>query len=220
MSARGEQRRAALVSAAAELLGSGGPGALTARAVAAQAAVPLAAVTYYFESVDDLVRAAADLLYTGYRAAAESLIAATAVVDDRACAELLVRVWLDPTDGGPHPRRVRGLLLSCAAAGDSPALAPQLRRYDEDLQGLIRRVLAGQGRDGRKARVLLAAVDGFALARLSGVWLPAPVPADPRALTPEQLLSGLTSDVLCVLDQLAPAQKSRAVGSSRPDSAT
>ena len=52
--ARGVQRRAALIEAAADLLLEQGLAALSHRAVAARAGLPLAATTYYFASVDDL----------------------------------------------------------------------------------------------------------------------------------------------------------------------
>jgi len=65
-------------------------------------------------------------------------------------------------------------------------------------------------------RVLLAALDGFALARLSGVpLLDLQVDGDPAGdgdastpvrLGPEVLLAGLTDDLMLVLDDLAPAQ--------------
>lgn len=242
MSARGEQRREALVSAAAVLLGSDGPQALSARAVARQARVPLAAVSYYFGSVDDLVRAGAERLYDGYLAVATALVhaglsnhrgSASGEVGDRYVAALTVRVWLDPTEGGPDPQRVRSLLVSLASAADVPALAPRLRRYDESLQALVVGLLDGAGRSPRRVRVLLAALDGFALARLSGVPLLEVAAADPVAieeLTPAALLAGLTNDLLLVWDELAPVrgddvaapgrQKSRSDGSSRPDSST
>ncbi len=237
MSARGEQRRDALVAAAAALLGRDGPHAISARAVAAEAGVPLAAVSYYFDTVDDLVRAAAERLYDGYLAAATALVdagpdagrtggaaAGHGQPDDRQVAATVVRVWLDPTDAGPDPQRVRSLLVSLASAADSPALAPRLRRYDESLQGLVVSLLQGAGRSPARVRVLLAALDGFALARLSGVPLlaapAAPAPATDPART--GLLAGLTDDLLLVWDDLAPPlpQNNRAVGSSRPDRAT
>lgn len=237
MSARGEQRRDALVAAAAALLGRAGPHAVSARAVAAEAGVPLAAVSYYFDTVDDLVRAAAERLYDGYLAAATALVDASPDAggsgspaparepsDDRRVAAMVVRVWLDPTAAGPDPQRVRSLLVSLASAADSPALAPRLRRYDESLQGLVVRLLQRAGRSPARVRVLLAALDGFALARLSGVPLLA-APADPAPtpdLTATGLLAGLTDDLLLVWDDLAPppGQNRRAVGSSRPDRAT
>lgn len=237
MSARGEQRRELLVAAAARLLGEEGPAALSARAVAAAAGVPLAAVSYYFGSVDDLVRAGADRLYDGYRRDAEALVD-RALSDgppgDAAARALVVRVWLDPAADGPRPGRVRSLLTALASASDVPALAPRLRRYDADLQRLVVRVLSACGRDGTRARVLLAGLDGAALARLAGVPLatdaggadgpavpdPAPGPGTGAPLDAAGLLAGLVEDLALVWDDLAPAQNSRAVGSSRPDRPT
>ena len=71
---RGEQRRSALVEAATGLLGEAGPTAVTARGVAARARVPLAAVTYYFDGVDSLVREAAERLAAGYLEQAAALV--------------------------------------------------------------------------------------------------------------------------------------------------
>lgn len=234
MSARGDARRDALVRAAASLLAAGGPAVLSARAVAAEARVPLAAVSYYFASVDELVRQAAERLYDGYLQQAEALVADSEATDARGArwAEAVVRVWLDPDEAGPDPRRVRGTLTALAAAADSPALAPRLRRYDAALLGLVVRLLRLDGRDTSRARVLLAALDGFALARLCGVDVtqqPETVPADEptgalSALRAEDLLAGLVADLLLVVDELAPAarpaQNNRAVGSSLPDSPT
>lgn len=218
MSSRGERRREVLVAAAATLLGRDGPQALSARAVATEADVPLAAVSYYFATVDDLVRAAAQRLFEGYLDAATRLVEREpAVTGDRALAGLVVRVWLDPTDGGPDPRRVRSLLVSLATSADAPALAPRLRRYDQALQGLVVALLGRAGRNAGRVRVLLAALDGFALARLSGVpLLGSPEPEEtptgagdasgPAGLVPEVLLTGLREDLLLVLDDLAPVQ--------------
>ena len=52
---RSRARREALLRAAVALLAEGGVRAVTARAVAARAGVPLAATTYYFGSVQELV---------------------------------------------------------------------------------------------------------------------------------------------------------------------
>lgn len=57
---RGERRRSALVDAAAALLLSDGLEGISHRAVADKARVPLGATTYYFATLDDLRRAAAD----------------------------------------------------------------------------------------------------------------------------------------------------------------
>ena len=52
---KGVRRRYALVSAAAALLCEGGFDAVRHRAVARRAGLPLAATTYYFSSLDDLI---------------------------------------------------------------------------------------------------------------------------------------------------------------------
>ncbi|MEM6108183.1 TetR family transcriptional regulator [Mycobacterium sp. 050272] len=57
---KGERRRYALVSAAAELLAEGGFEAVRHRAVAQRAGLPLASTTYYFSSLDDLIARAVE----------------------------------------------------------------------------------------------------------------------------------------------------------------
>jgi len=52
---KGAARRDALLEAVIRLLESDGPSAVTHRAVAREAGVPLAAATYYFASIDDLL---------------------------------------------------------------------------------------------------------------------------------------------------------------------
>ena len=51
---KGEARRDALLDAVLRVLGRDGPGAVTHRAVAAEAGVPVAAATYYFATLDEL----------------------------------------------------------------------------------------------------------------------------------------------------------------------
>ena len=57
---KGERRRFALVSAAADLLCEGGFDAVRHRAVARRAGLPLASTTYYFSSLDDLIAKAVE----------------------------------------------------------------------------------------------------------------------------------------------------------------
>ena len=53
--AKGEARRVALLDAVLRVVESSGPAAVTHRAVAREAAVPVAAATYYFAGIDDLL---------------------------------------------------------------------------------------------------------------------------------------------------------------------
>ena len=52
---KGEARRAALIEAVLRIMEHEGPSAVTHRSVAKEAGVPLAAATYYFDSIDDLL---------------------------------------------------------------------------------------------------------------------------------------------------------------------
>jgi len=51
---KGEARRAALLDGVLRVLERGGPSAVTHRAVATEAGVPVSAATYYFATLDDL----------------------------------------------------------------------------------------------------------------------------------------------------------------------
>ncbi|HEY5153501.1 MAG TPA: TetR family transcriptional regulator [Acidimicrobiales bacterium] len=55
--AKGQRRRNALIVAAAEVVAERGYAGVTHRAVAARAEVPVATITYYFSSIDELVLA-------------------------------------------------------------------------------------------------------------------------------------------------------------------
>ncbi|MFC3688160.1 TetR family transcriptional regulator [Aquipuribacter hungaricus] len=197
---RGGQRRAALVAAASALLGEGGPSAVTARAVAGRAQVPLAAVSYYFPGVDALLAEAAEELFTGYRRRAGQL-AASAAGSGLPWEETLVRVWFDPSDGGPEAGRVRGTLQQVLVAATAPALAASLQRWDAALVHEVEQVLRAAGRSTARTRLLLAALDGAALARLGGVDA-----ATGRPVTGGTLLEGLVADLRAVVDDLAPVR--------------
>jgi len=87
---RGRARRAAILEAAIEVVARDGTGALTHRAVAKLAKVPLAATTYYFASRDDLLLEAFKHL-TARRMAAYD--AAFAILPDKLSAEVAAAGW-------------------------------------------------------------------------------------------------------------------------------
>ena len=170
----------------------------------------------------------ATLLGTSFGVFEAYLARATAPVREPtgpALEETVVRVWLDPSDDGPDAARVRSTLLQLVQATGTPSLAASLRRWDADLVRLVEELLSDAGRDSSRTRLLLAALDGSALARLSGIDVGGGGP-----VAGSTLLEGLMGDLRLVLDDLAPvtapepgrevAQKSRAVGSSRPDRPT
>lgn len=73
---RGAARRDAIVEAAAALVIESGPATLTHRTIAQRADVPLAATTYYFASLDDLVGAAGTRLAERWAVHADAVLAA------------------------------------------------------------------------------------------------------------------------------------------------
>lgn len=87
---RGRARRIAILDAAIEVVARDGTGALTHRAVAKLAKVPLAATTYYFASRDDLLLEAFRHL-TARRMAAYD--AAFAILPERLAAEVAAAGW-------------------------------------------------------------------------------------------------------------------------------
>lgn len=168
MSAKGELRRAALVRAASGLLREAGFDALSHRAVAARAQLPLAATTYYFDSLEELVIAAVD------EAAHVEIGGARAVVDAlqprarsaRATAHALVRLVVA---GDPDPGRLLGLYERYVQAGRLPQLREPVRRWNVEVAGLLGEALAACGRpvDADTAALLLSCVDGVIVTALA-----------------------------------------------------
>ena len=90
---RGRARRTAILDAAIAVVARDGTGAVTHRAVAKLAKVPLAATTYYFASRDDLLREAFRHLTARRMAAYDAAFATFAALPagpgrDHAAAEL------------------------------------------------------------------------------------------------------------------------------------
>lgn len=101
---RGAARRDAIVEAAAALVVEAGPSTLTHRTIAQRADVPLAATTYYFASLDDLVGAAGSRLAERWAVHADAVLAAvtaevTAAVTAEVTADLTAEVTAGATAG-------------------------------------------------------------------------------------------------------------------------
>jgi DNA-binding transcriptional regulator YbjK len=160
---KGERRRQALVAAAAELLVEGGFDAVRHRAVAERAGLPLASTTYYFDSLDDLVIAAAeqhglDELVRG-RQRLEELVSGQRSVDS------LVELVLEMLLGPPTPSDAEAVLLRyerLVATGRRPYLRPLMRKLSGELTDLLREILLRSGADvdTKRAQQIIALVDG------------------------------------------------------------
>jgi DNA-binding transcriptional regulator YbjK len=161
---RGERRRRELVDAAAGVLEQGGFAAVTHRSVAARAGLPLAATTYYFASLDDLLEPALGLLARRQLDRAAELAAevpAAPLAPDALAARLVAMVAGEPAPAGPA-----GMLLfyeRYLQAGRRPRLRPLVAAWNQELTGLLGGVLrrTGYPGHGEMPRALLAAVDGL-----------------------------------------------------------
>lgn len=163
---KGERRRFALVCAAADLLCEGGFDAVTHRAVADRAGLPLASTTYYFSSLEELIETAVD--YLGATEVSRLREQIKALPRRRrgaeAAADLLVDLLAGETDRSQLISRYERY-IACAR---HPAMRGVERRL---LQQRVDAVREAMSRSGRHARVdmmtaLLYSVDGAVVSAL------------------------------------------------------
>lgn len=213
---KGRRRRRELVAAAADLLVEGGFEAVRHRAVAHRAGAPLAATTYYFESLDELRERAVD--HGGAR-------------DIEA-----LRTRLDPPDGstlgaGETADRLVDLLMGAASTCDrlavlaryerflAPVRYPRLQPVRADLReqyrNLVAEFLRRAGRPISEAGLtcLISIVDGAVLAAVIDA------DGDPREHARRNLtgLIDLIAPVSDLADPAAPTPTSAADKAPAPD---
>jgi len=170
---KGERRRYALVSAAAELLCEGGFDAVRHRAVARRAGLPLASTTYYFSSLDDLVERAVE--YVGIREAEILDTRVAALSRRRRGAESTADVLVDLLVGDGPGTRVSEQLISryerYIACARQPGLRDVQRRIMKQRTEAVVEVVERSGRSVRAELMtaLVCAVDGAVVASLVGV---------------------------------------------------
>lgn len=159
-------RRDALLAAAIELFAEGGSRAITHRAVAARAGLAPATTTYYFESINDLIRTALSSHIAGWTSDLDAFTEIDFEIDislDDA-AELIGAVFVQR---GPE---VAALELSIfLAAAREPSLQDVAARALESLQTFAATML---GRVGVKdapqlAASIMALIVGAAVRRQS-----------------------------------------------------
>jgi DNA-binding transcriptional regulator YbjK len=167
---KGERRRYALVSAAAELLCEGGFEAVRHRAVARRAGLPLASTTYYFSSLDDLIANA--VAHIGMLEVAQ-LRAAVATLSRRrrspdTTADLLVDLLVgDQSEPGLTEQLISRYERHIACAR-LPALREIQRRNLRQRVDAIAEVIERSGRSVRPELVsaLICTVDGAVVSAL------------------------------------------------------
>jgi DNA-binding transcriptional regulator YbjK len=149
---KGEARRAALQDAVIRVLEAGGPGAVTHRSVAAEAGVPVAAATYYFAGIDDL-------LVSALRRATENQVALFSHLRGGSFAQFAA-VLHDWTHTGRASAIAQYELLFLAMRSDTLRDAADL--WYRALQGAVAVIEP----DARRARVIALAIDGLILRML------------------------------------------------------
>lgn len=165
---KGEARRVALLDAVIRVLEAGGPGAVTHRAVAAEAGVPLAAATYYFASIDDL-------LVSALTRATEQQVALFSHLRGASLGEFaaVLRDWVCGSRASAIAQ-YELLLLAMRRDGLRDAADLWYRALEDAIEPLV-----GGRAGGRRSRVIALAIDGLILRML---WRGEPAtPADIEA---------------------------------------
>ena len=190
---KGERRRYALVSAAAELLCEGGFEAVRHRAVARRAGLPLASTTYYFSSLDDLIASA--VAHIGMLEVAQLRAEVTALSRRRRGPETTADLLIDLLVGSESDHLTEQLIsryeryIACAR---QPALRDIQRRNQRHRVDAIAEVIERSGRSVRLELVsaLICTVDGAVVSALVDDR------EDPRTVA--------RATVIDVIDSLAP----------------
>jgi DNA-binding transcriptional regulator YbjK len=138
--------------------------AVTHRSVASEAALPLAATTYYFANLDELIAEAARVVSREWldRATSDVLSMPRRRRNPRTTAEVCVRLALG------HPADTESLLWRCESyveAHRHSALRGVIAESNATLENLLTQALARCGfkSEPEDARLMLAAIDGAVL---------------------------------------------------------
>ena len=164
---KGERRRYALVTAAAELLCQGGFEAVTHRAVAQRAGLPLASTTYYFSSLEDLVEAATEHIGAVEAEALRDRL--HEVPRRRRGADATAELVLDLLAGEPTSEQLICRYERYIACARHPALRGVERRLQQQRVTAVAEAVARSGRSARVDMVtaLVRAVDGAVISALA-----------------------------------------------------
>lgn len=172
---RSRHRREALLRAALELLAEGGAKAVTHRAVATRAGLPLASTTYYFESIQQLTEEALQL------EVAERIVALEALADVRAFAGRTAEDFAAQLVDALVARRGVEVVAQFEVyleAARNPALERPVANALAAFERLASDALAALGarQPEQAATAFVALLDGFALHRVAR-----PLPTDIEA---------------------------------------
>ena len=166
LTTKGEARRAAIVGAAAQLLATTGPDSVNHRAVASAADLPLAATTYYFDTLDDLRAAAVEQVLLAEAEQVGRLVDALPrrARSAAATAEHAVDVVLGPDRRSDA--ELQSLYERFLACGRHPALRPLLRAARAGIDAALTETLDRCGQSGADVPTLVALIDGSVVSAL------------------------------------------------------
>ncbi|KID29246.1 transcriptional regulator, TetR family [Prauserella sp. Am3] len=185
---KGERRRHALVTAAAELLAEGGFDAVRHRAVAERAGLPLASTTYYFDSLDELVAAATE--HHGRAELEKGRARLAGLSTENRGLDTVVELVLDQLLGeDPAYEAVLLRYERLVGTGRRPYLRPLMRTLSGELRELLERILVKSGLevDQRRIEQMIAVVDGAVVNALIAV------DPDPRGVAARMLRETLAT---------------------------
>jgi DNA-binding transcriptional regulator YbjK len=164
------ERRGAIIDAAVRIIATKGLPALTHRAVAHEARVPLAATTYYFSSKDEILREALEALAAAEverLAAIASTIRSVESPDELAG---LVAEALFPDPGEAEQRWIAQFEIYLEAARN-PALRPAVEHWRSAFVEVAESALRVAGAPDAKGRAELAVagMNGLLMDRVRGI---------------------------------------------------
>jgi DNA-binding transcriptional regulator YbjK len=164
------ERRAAIIDAAVQIIATRGLGAVTHRAVAREAKVPLAATTYYFASKEEILREALESLSAAEVERLEKLADSIADLVSRDEAGLALSAALVP-DSQEAPRAWLAQFEIYLEAARNPALRPAVEQRRQAFVNLAETALraAGAPDPERRAELGVAGINGILFDRVRGL---------------------------------------------------
>lgn len=164
---RGEDRRQAIIEAAAAIIRESGPSAVSHRSVAKRAGCSLSATTYYFDGLEDLLHQAG-LVNIGLWASraervADQVEAFTGVPDLTQRVRFILQATLPAYDS------YFGHYLQLISASQAAPVKQAYRLGRQRLNAALRRVLR-QLDSPLEPEIVIAIVDGAAVTALSEGW--------------------------------------------------
>ncbi len=175
------ERRAAIIDAAVQIIATRGLGAVTHRAVAREAKVPLAATTYYFASKEEILKEAFESLSAAEVERLENIAEEIAGLEPEEAGVALYNALVP--DQQDAPRAWLAQFEIYLEAARNPALRPAVEQRREAFVKLAETALraAGAPEPERRAELGVAGLNGILFDRIRGLG------DDPQQRMREQL---------------------------------